>query len=177
MYNQQPDVPPKEWSLYPYSRGWVLGPKDAPLVPGQYMSNLDQKKPTTLEVTDLGDIMLSPGLYPDRQQDPLWEHRVTVTFGGRANGGLGCAVEGWWQEHIMGKEIPVMLSVKNGRWRIGRGAMCTLGRSPAPKGSLRRFLPWDERGKAVREGSLYLLDNDTMVITFGQDLLWDSNTA
>eukprot|EP00904_Undaria_pinnatifida_P010417 jgi/Undpi1/6505/HiC_scaffold_20.g08984.m1 len=174
---QDAGAPPREWFLYPHSRGWTLGPNDPPLLPGQYLSNLSRKKPTTMEVTAIGDVLLSPGLYPDHQHEPLWAHRVTETFGGRANGGLGCAVEDWWQRHVMGHEIPVMLSVKNGRWRVGRGMMCTLGQSPAPKGSLRRFLPWDDRGKAVREGSLYLLDDDTFIITFGQNLLWDSKTA
>ena len=128
-----------------------------------------------MEVTEVGDVLLSPGLFPDRAQDPLWAHRVTATFGGRANGGLGCVLEDLWRRHNSRDEIPVALSVKNGRWRVGRGKMCTLGQSPAPKGSLRRFLPWDERGQAIREGSL-LLENDSAVIASGQTVLWDSST-
>lgn len=162
--------------MYPSSRGRELGPKDAPLTLEQYMSNLCPENPTTMTVTVIGDILLSPGLYPDRNQDPLWAYRMIGSFGGLANGGPVCALENWWQRLITGHEIPATLSVKNGRWRVGRGAMCTLGRSPAPEGSLRRFLPWDERGKAVREGTLYLLDDGSAVITWGEHSLWDSKT-
>ena len=130
-----------------------------------------------MEVTEMGDVLLRAGLFPDRAQDPLWAHRVTRTFGGRANGGLGCVLEELWQRYTSRDEIPVTLSVKNGRWRVGRGPMCTLGRSPAPKGSLRRFLPWDERGQEIREGALFLLEDDSVVIAFGPNVLWDSSTA
>lgn len=163
--------------MYPPSKGWSLGPNDPPLVTGEYLSNLYPEQPTTLEITEVGDILFSPGLYPDRKQEPLWAHRVTATFAGRANGGLFCALEDFWLEHTSRDEIPVTLSVKNGRWRVGRGMLCTLGRSPAPKGSLRRFLPWDERGREVREGVLFLLEDDSAIIASGQTVLWDSLTA
>ena len=66
------------------------------------------------------------------------------------------------------------LSIKNGRWRVGRGKMCTLARSPAPEGSLRRFLPWDERGKAVIEASLYMVRNGHATIFSGTEVMWSS---
>lgn len=141
------------------------------------MSNILEEQPTTFEVTEPGDLLLSPGPFPDRAQDPLWAHRMTGTFGGRAIGGLGCALEDRLQRLTSRDAIPVRLSVKNGRWRVGRGMLCTLGRSPAPKGSFRRFLPWDERGREVREGSLMLLDEASVVITVGEDVVWDSSTA
>lgn len=119
--------------MYRPSRGRALGPKGKPLVTGEYMSNMYPKKPTTLEVTELGDVLLSPGRFPNRALEPLWAYRMTGTFDGRANGGLGCTLEEFWQRHSSRDEIPATLSVKNGRWRVGRGRMCTLGRSLAPK--------------------------------------------
>ena len=139
-----------------------------------YMSNESPENPTTLEVTDIGDILLRPGLRPDPTREPLWAHRVTGAFGGRANGGLGCVVESLWRRYTFQREIPVTLTVKNGRWRVGRGAMCTLGQSPAPDGSLSRFLPWDETGKAVREGHLYLLEDGTAMVGYPEHMFWDS---
>ena len=163
--------------MYSDSRGWKLGPDDDPLVPGEHLSNLWLHKPTTMEVTEIGDVLLSPGFTPDREQDPLWAHRVMGAFGGRANGGFFCALENWLQRQINGEELQVKLTVKNGRWRVGRGAMCTLGKSPAPEGSLRRFLPWDERGQAMRAASLYLLQDDSAIIAYEQHLFWYSKTA
>eukprot|EP00904_Undaria_pinnatifida_P010456 jgi/Undpi1/6540/HiC_scaffold_20.g09019.m1 len=163
--------------MYSDSRGWKLGPDDDPLVPGEHLSNLWLHKPTTMEVTEIGDVLLSPGFTPDREQDPLWAHRVMGAFGGRANGGFFCALENWLQRQINGEELQVKLTVKNGRWRVGRGAMCTLGKSPAPEGSLRRFLPWDERGQAIRAASLYLLQDDSAIIAYEQHLFWYSKTA
>ena len=70
-------------------------------------------------------------------------------------GRLCCVLGELWQRHTSRDEIPVTVSVKNGRWRVGRGAMCTLGRSPAPKGSLRRFLPWDEKTPGKSAGGSF----------------------
>lgn len=154
-------------------RGWKLGPKDQPLVPGMFLARA-HKSPVTLEVTEIGDILLSPGFRPDHTQEPLWAHRATGSFGGFANGGLGCAVEAFWQRIMREEEAPTELSVKNGRWRVGRGWLCTLGRSPAPEGSLRRFLPWDARGSAIRGASLEIMEDGTAVIVSGNAIMWDS---
>lgn len=139
------------------------------------MSNpLYTNEPTTLEVTELGDILVSAGPVPDRTQEPLWAYHSTGSFGGRANGGLGCALESLWQRFKGEDDIQVKLSVKNGRWRVGRGAMCTLGRSPAPKGSLRRLLPWDARGRAITKAILRLMQDGTVSISSDGTVFWDS---
>ncbi|CAN0274018.1 unnamed protein product [Laminaria digitata] len=134
------------------------------------------KSPFSLEVTEIGDILISPGHKPDRTQEPLWAHRATGSFGGVANGGLICVLEAFFQRVIMSEEEPqTELSVKNGRWRVGRGRFCTLGQSPAPRGSLRRFIPWDERGSAIRGASLELYEDGTALIVDSEKrVLWDS---
>ena len=157
-----------------FHRGRLMEPE---VRPSMHRSNLWLHKPTTMEVTEIGGVLLSPGFTPDREQDPLWAHRVMGAFGDRANGGFFGALENWFQRQINGEEIQVKLTVKNGRWRVRRGAMCTLGKSPAPQGSLRRFIPWDERGQAIRAASLYLLQDDSAIIAFEQHLFWYSKTA
>ena len=127
-----------------------------------------------MEITEPGDILVSIGRMPDRTGELLWTFRATDAFGGVANGGLGCAFESLLQR-LQGKDpIEVNLSVKNGRWRVGRGRMCTLGRSPAPAGSLRRFLPWDARGRAITSAVLHLMQDGTVLISSGDAIMWDS---
>ena len=152
-------------------RGWKLGPKDPPLEPGMFLSNLNEKQPTALELTETGDVLLSAGLLPDRTQDPLWAFRSTGASGVNA---LGCSLESFWQRLWSRDETQVTLTVKNGRWRVGRGRMCTLGRSPTPEGSLRRFLPWDERGQDIINAELQLVQDGTAIIRSGSTVLWDS---
>ncbi|CAN0068913.1 unnamed protein product [Ectocarpus sp. 12 AP-2014] len=112
-----------------------LGVDDYPLIPGQFLSTAPVVESANLEVTEVGDLILRQGdipAYPTNPK-PLWAHRVTGSVGGTANGGLGCALEAWWERATNGGEdmdVPVHLAVKNGRWRVGRGWMCTLGRSP-----------------------------------------------
>lgn len=152
-------------------KGQKLGPNDPPLEPGMFLTNFNEDYPTTLEVTEIGDILITAGFFPNSTKDTLWEHRSTGPSGVHV---LGCALEAFWQRARKGGETRVSLSIKNGRWRVGRGKMCTLARSPAPEGSLRRFLPWDERGKAVIEASLYMVRNGHATIFSGTEVMWSS---
>lgn len=154
-------------------RGSKLGPKDESLVPGLYLA-LAHKSPFTMEVTEIGDLLISPGHRPDRTQEPLWAHRATGSVSGLTNGGLGCVVEAFWHRMMGEEDTEVTLSVKNGRWRVRRGMLCTLGSSPAPEGSFRRFIPGDERGSAIRGAFLQLLEDGTAVIDSADGILWDS---
>lgn len=159
----------------PACRGTSLGPREPPLELGQYLSNLNPANPVTLEATGLGDLLLTPGAVPNRKKTPKWASRTTSAWGSNANGGLLCAVEARMRG-VVGKDEPeTRLSVKNGRWRVGRGPLCTLCQSPRPEGSFRRFIPGDARGKAIREASLTFSDSDNLVIASGSDILWDSS--
>ncbi|CAM9287371.1 unnamed protein product, partial [Pylaiella littoralis] len=90
-----------------------------------------------LEVTPVGDVVLRRGDLPaDSSADEpvLWAHRAVKSFDGKANGGLSCVVESWWERNVNGNRdgIPLHLTVSNGRWRVGRGRFCTVGQSPRP---------------------------------------------
>ncbi|CAM9929813.1 unnamed protein product, partial [Scytosiphon promiscuus] len=102
-------------------------------------------------------------------------HRATGSSGGDPNGGLGCALQSFWETlgSSSREDVPVHLTVKNGRWRVGRSALCTLGQSPKPAGSWRRHLPWDARGQAIKAASLELRDG-TLVVASGEDIFWSS---
>lgn len=165
----------------PAFRGSRLSPKDFPLKTGQFLSTLPILSSTNLEITEIGDILLRPGDLPAYSPpgELNWVHRSMGSIGGKANGGLGCVVESWWTSNVrQADEIPVNLSVKNGRWRIGRGRLCTMGRSPRPAGSWRvflpGFLPGNARGKALRAASLQLLPGGNVVVASGDDVFWDS---
>ena len=136
-----------------------------------FLFNMNKDDPYTLEVTGLGDILISPGLLPNRTQDPLWVHRSTGPSGVNA---LGCALESLWQWASKADETKVNLSVKNGRWRVGRGKLCTFDQSPAPEGSWRRFLPWDERGQEITNATLYIMMDGYAVIVAGNSVVWVS---
>lgn len=151
---------------------------DYPLKPGQFMSTLPVTDSANLEVTEIGDIVLRSGDLPAYPTDEpaLWSHRATGSIGGKANGGLGCVLELLWERLANGKsdDIPVHLSVKNGRWRVGRGPLCTMGQSPKPAGAWRVHLPWDSRGKVIKAASLQLLEDNTLVLASGGEVLWSS---
>lgn len=168
--------------------GSILSPMDRPMTAGQFLSTLPILASTNLAITEVGDVLLRRGDLPAYSEPdlpvhaapegPLWAHRATGSIGGKANGGLGCVVESWWSKAVRGKadDTPVHLSVKNGRWRIGRGRLCTMGKSPKPTGSWRTKLPWDARGKAIKDASLQLLDSGNLVVASGDDIFWDSSS-
>ncbi|CAN0504026.1 unnamed protein product, partial [Scytosiphon promiscuus] len=105
-------------------------------------------------------------------------NHATGSIGSYANGGLGCVLQSLWE--TLGssprEDVPVHLRVKNGRWRVGRGALCTIGLSPKPAGSWRRHLPWDARGQAIKAASLELRD-ETFVIVSGENIYWSSSPS
>eukprot|EP00904_Undaria_pinnatifida_P003885 jgi/Undpi1/13498/HiC_scaffold_8.g03157.m1 len=169
--------PPGLHTIDPRNRGSKLGPKDEPLLPGSYLSHPEPfpGRATTLEVTELGDLLLHAGRVPDRTEDPLWAHRSTGGFGSHHTvGGFGCAVEAFLQRLNGEEDVQLNLSVKNGRWRVGRGMLCTMGRSPAPKGSWKRFLPWDARGRAIVEAELEMLPDGSVNISWGESVMWNA---
>ena len=176
----------------PTSRGSTLSPGDQPLQTQHFMSTLPGPDSVSLSVTEIGDIVLRREEPPVRSAEeaeeeqpplplPLWVHRATGSIGERANGGLMCLVESWWGRVVEERatDIPVHLSVKNGRWRVGRGGRCTLGQSPRPAGSWRVHLPWnDARGREIRAASLDLRENGELVVASGAgDVLWSSSSA
>ncbi|CAN0175522.1 unnamed protein product [Pylaiella littoralis] len=110
------------------------------------------------------------------EDPPVWAHRATGSIGGMANGGLGCVLQSFWETlgSRKGTDVPVHLRVKNGRWRVGRGALCVMGRSPKPAGSWRTLLPWDARGEAIKAASLEFRGN-TLVVASGQEVFWSSS--
>ncbi|CAB1099113.1 unnamed protein product [Ectocarpus sp. CCAP 1310/34] len=111
---------------------------------------------------------------------PLWAYRPTGSVGGTANGGLGCAVEGWWERATNGGRdmgVLVHLAMKNSRWRVGRGRMCTLGQSPRPAGGWRVHLPWDSHGKTLKAASLQLRDGSVVMSTEDAHILWSSSPS
>lgn len=127
-------------------------------------------------------MLLRLGDNPDESDDGdmVWAHRSTGSIGGTVNGGLGCVVESWWRNHVLGVgDIPVNLSVKNGRWRVGRGRLCTMGKSPKPAGSWRvmlpDFVPGNDRGKALRAASLKLVEDGGLVVASGHEVFWESS--
>ena len=178
----------------PAFRGSSLSPGDYPLQPGQFLSTLPLLDSASLEVTDVGDLVLRAGDLPafpqavtaataaeegeeeeEEESSTLWAHRASG-FGGEANGGLGCVLESWWRKKINGEaaDIPAHLSVKNGRWRVGRGGLCTMVRSPRPQGGWRAHLPWDARGRAIRAATLRILDSKALVVASGDEVVWSS---
>eukprot|EP00752_Nemacystus_decipiens_P005979 g5400.t1 len=174
----------------PAFRGDTLSPQDAPLKTGQYLSTLPALSSVNVEITEVGDIILRRGdlpAYPsptgsDPEDGVLWAHRATGSVGGRANGGVGCVLESLWRRFIIGvDDVPVNLSVKHGRWRVGRGTFCTMGASSTPAGRWRVYLPhWtpgNAWGKALRAASLQLLPNGNLVVAAGAMVFWKSSTS
>ncbi|CAN0104281.1 unnamed protein product [Ectocarpus sp. 6 AP-2014] len=176
------ELGPFTFAPTPAFRGDSISVDDYPLIPGQFLSTAPVVKSANLEVTEVGDLILRQGDIPAYPTDdtPLWAHRVTGSVGDTANGGLGCALEAWWERATNGGEdmgIPVHLSVKNGRWRVGRGWMCTLGRSPRVAGGWRVHLPWDSHGKAVKAASLQVRDGSAVMATEDGHILWSSSPS
>ncbi|CAN0308814.1 unnamed protein product, partial [Scytosiphon promiscuus] len=147
--------------------GRNLFPSQYPLLVGNFLSTVPITTSANLEIRANGDVILGRGAMPSlsEDKDPIWVHRATGSVGGYANGGLGCVLQSFWKTLgiTSGVDVPVNLRVKNGRWRVGRGALCTMGQSPRPAGSWRRFLPWDARGQAIKKAWLELRD-ETFVI-------------
>lgn len=146
---------------------------------GQYLSTSRSTTAVNLEVTAIGDILLRRGGHPADSDpaSPLWAHRATGSFGGKADGGLGCVAESWWMRHVLEEDDnPVELTVKNGQWRVGRGRFCTMGKSPKPIGSWRVLKPFDARGETLRNASLQVLKDGKVVLASGGDVLWDSSS-
>ncbi|CAM9997780.1 unnamed protein product [Pylaiella littoralis] len=161
----------------PAFRGSKLSPDDYPLHPGQFLSTLPPMDSSNLEVTEVGDVILRRGDLPAYSADapPIWAHRAMGSIGGKANGGLGCVVELWWQKFVKGSNgTPVHVAVKDGRWRVGRGRLCTMGISPKPEGSWRVHLPWDAIGNAIKAASLELREDHSLVLASGEMVLWSS---
>ncbi|CAM9969723.1 unnamed protein product, partial [Pylaiella littoralis] len=173
------DIGPYTAEPLPAFRGNKLSSEHFPLRPGQFLSTLPLAESANLEVTEIGDVILRRGDLPAYPTDAstLWEHRATGSICGKANGGLLCLVELWWEKLANGKsdDTPVHLAVKDGRWRVGRGRLCTMGQSPKPKGGWRVHLPWDERGKVIKAASLQILDDKTLVLTSGGEVFWSSS--
>ncbi|CAN0304535.1 unnamed protein product, partial [Scytosiphon promiscuus] len=160
------DIYPPQSSLTP--RGSSLSPSDLPLEVGQFLSTPPPSMDSvTLSIRRNGDVLLGRGDRPTStsNDDPIWAHRSTGSSGGDPNGGLGCALQSFWGTlgSSSREDAPVQMRVKNGRWRVGRGALCTLGQSPKPAGSWRRHLPWDARGQAIKAASLELRDGTLVV--------------
>ncbi|CAN0532291.1 unnamed protein product, partial [Scytosiphon promiscuus] len=160
------DVYPPQFS--PISRGSSLSPSDLPLEVGQFLSTPPPGMDSVnLSIRGNGDVLLGRGDRPTStsSDDPIWAHRATGSSGGDPNGGLGCALQSFWGTlgSSSREDAPVQLRVKNGRWRVGRGTLCTLGQSPKPAGSWRRHLPWDARGQAIKAASLELRDGTLVV--------------
>ncbi|CAN0407501.1 unnamed protein product, partial [Ectocarpus sp. 12 AP-2014] len=131
-----------------------MSPGDHPLQTGQFLSTAPLVDSTNVEITEIGDVILRAGDSPACSGDksPLWANRATGSTGDKADGGLGCVLESWRRRMVKGTDddIPVHLYVMNGRWRVGRGRLCTMGQSPKPHGSWRANLPWDAQGQAIR---------------------------
>ncbi|CAN0201726.1 unnamed protein product, partial [Ectocarpus fasciculatus] len=136
----------------PTNRGHAMSPKDYPLQTGQFLSTAPLVDSANLEVTEIGDVILRAGDFPafSGEKPPLWAYRATGSTGDKADGGLVCVMESWWRRAVKGADgdIPVHLYLKNGRWRVGKGWLCTVGKSPKPHGSWRTNLPWDTPGRA-----------------------------
>ncbi|CAN0270319.1 unnamed protein product, partial [Scytosiphon promiscuus] len=158
-------------------RGRKLFPGQYPLQVGNFLSTFPITPYANLEIRANGDVILGRGAMPflSEDKDPIWVHR---SVGGYANGGLGCVLQSFWNSLGITKwvDLRVNLRVKNGRWRVGRGALCTMGQSPRPAGSWRRFLPWDARGQAIKKAWLELRD-ETFVIVSGEEVLWSSSPS
>lgn len=169
---KQARTPPLETPFRPMRRGNSLRPDDPPLKVGQSLA--DMRRTVKIEISDLGDITLSPTGNNHKDKEPVWAYRAPTTWGNRADGGIGCTAERLLRKAIGKGEIPMTLQVRNGRWRIGRGALCTLGKSSRPEGSLRSLLQDDPRGKALRTASLTVY-SDRVVISSGPDVMWDSS--
>lgn len=153
----------------PAFRDRSLSRKDDPLLAQHFMSTLPLADSASLEITEIGDIVLRKGDLPAclTEDEPLWAHRAVSPVGGKANGGAMCVFKSW-----LGR--PVKLTVKNGRWTVDRGFWCTMGQSPRPAGSWRCGLSWDSRGRAKREASLDVLEDDNLVVASGDEVLWSS---
>lgn len=139
---------------------------------GQFLSTMPLLDSANVEVTDVGDLVFRKGDLPafPTEDSPLWAYRAVGSAGGGANGGALCAL-------VSRLGVPVQLSVKNGRWRVGRGALCKMGQSPKPAGSWRTHLPGDARGKAMKEASLQIRDGHTLVVASGDEVFWSSAPA
>ncbi|CBN78696.1 hypothetical protein Esi_0006_0033 [Ectocarpus siliculosus] len=170
----EPDTP----DASPAFRGHVMSPGDYPLQTGQFLSTASLVDSTNVEITEIGDVIVRAGDIPAFSGDkpPLWAYRATGSTGDKADGGLGCVLESWWRRMVKGTDddIPVHLYVKNGRWRVGRGRLCTMGQSPKPHGSWRANLPWDAKGRAIKTAGLELRDGALVLVTPQGETLWSS---
>ncbi|CAB1117662.1 unnamed protein product [Ectocarpus sp. CCAP 1310/34] len=160
----------------PAFRGHVISPGDYPLQTGQFLSTAPLVDSTNVEITEIGDVILRAGGFPAFSGDkpPLWAYRATGSTGDKADGGLGCVFESWWRRMVKGTDEDVHLYVKNGRWRVGRGRLCTMGQSPRPHGSWRANLPWDAQGQAIKTAGLELRDRALVLVTPHGEILWSS---
>ncbi|CAM9318284.1 unnamed protein product [Ectocarpus sp. 12 AP-2014] len=172
--NLGPDTPDASRAF----RGQSMSPGDYPLQTGQFLSTAPLVESTNVEITEIGDIILRAGDIPAFSGDkpPLWAYRATGSTGDKADGGMGCVLESWWRRIVKGTDddIPVHLYVKNGRWRVGRGRLCTMGQSPKPHGSWRANLPWDAQGRAIKTAALELRDSAMVLVTPQGEILWSS---
>ncbi|CAM9307209.1 unnamed protein product [Ectocarpus sp. 12 AP-2014] len=172
--NLGPDTPDASRAF----RGQSISPGDYPLQTGQFLSTAPLVDSTNVEITEIGDVILRAGDIPafSGGMPPLWANRATGSTGDKADGGGGCVLESWWRRMVKGTDddIPVHLYVKNGRWRVGRGRLCTTGQSPKPHGSWRANLPWDAQGRAIKTAALELRDSALALVTPQGEILWSS---
>ncbi|CAN0104412.1 unnamed protein product [Ectocarpus sp. 6 AP-2014] len=175
------ELGPFTFAPTPTFRGNSMSVDDYPLIPGQFLSAAPVVNSANLEVTEVRDLILRQGdipAYPTGHT--LGTPRYGVGRGYSTSGGLGCAVEARWERATNGGEdmgVPVHLAVKNGRWRVGRGWMCTLGRSPRVEGGWRVHLPWDSHRKAVKVASLQLRDSSVVMSPEDGHILWSSSSS
>lgn len=163
------------------SRGSEVSPRDEPLLSGEFLSTRPLLRSANLEVTERGDLVPRSGDlsgYPS-QESPLWDHRATGSspVGGEADnrggGGALCRLESW----LLGEGVSVKLLAKNGRWRVGRSWLCTLSQSPKPEGSWRVYRPRNARGRVIRDASLRVTEEQTLVVAAGDDVMGNSASA
>lgn len=119
-----------------------------------------------VEVTEVGDVVFRKGDLPafPTEDSPVWSHRAVDS------GGPMCGL-------MSRLGVPVKMTVKNGRWRVGRGALCKMTQSPKPAGSWHTYVPLSARGKAIRNASLQIRDDQTFVVASGDELFWSAVPA
>lgn len=166
-----------EMAKIPGFVGRNLSPQDAPMTTAEFMSF----KATNLAISEVGDVSLRRGDLPpygySDPEPPIWAHRATGSTGDHADGGVWCVVESFVRRKVLRfDDVPVNLVVRNGRWRVGRGWLCMMGRSPRPEGGWKVYLPWSARGKALRAASLQVLESGNAVVASGDEVFWDSSS-
>lgn len=147
----------------PAFRGPELSPDGDDLLPGRFLSTAPLLRSASLEVTGHGDMVFREGDLPafPTRESPDWAHRAGAE-------GVLCKVKSW-----LGTQMHV--SVRNGRWTVGRGRGCTLGESPKPSDGWLAYMPGNGRGKAMRNASLQITEDRKLVLASGDTVFWRSD--